>query len=235
MSPFIPVLVADAKEPHGWRQLNCDVLSVAFSPNGRFLAFGTEDTEHPQIPLERTSLVLVWDLKYRQLLYPSVTAAKGVPSLAFSPDSRILAAACGDGAVLLWNVTSFFQEDPRPRDIQPTIQPKPHAGGDRRCLQPKRHDVAWAGKDGKVGLWHMPQPGGGKITREFIDFGSKVHVTSIGFDPKGMTLAAGGLGQDGQTLRFAGGKTGISIDHRPERSQRCGDQRCLLPRMPTPR
>jgi WD40 repeat protein/energy-coupling factor transporter ATP-binding protein EcfA2 len=67
------------------------VRSLAFSPNGRTLALGTE-----------AGAVLLWDTVHRRRLGPPASAQQdAVQALAFSPDGRTLASAGSDGRVVL--------------------------------------------------------------------------------------------------------------------------------------
>jgi len=84
-----------------------DVVSVAFSPDGKTLAAGYDGG------------VVLWDVARRERLVdqPLAVAEGGVESIAFSPDGKTLAAGCrrtvrtrgnlevlGDGGVVLWDV-----------------------------------------------------------------------------------------------------------------------------------
>ena len=72
------------------------VRSVAFSPDGRTLAAGTEEGG-----------VLLWDAVHRRRLGPPGFAHRRVvQALAFSPDGRILASGGFDGRIALWDAGS---------------------------------------------------------------------------------------------------------------------------------
>lgn len=76
------------------------IESVAWSPDGRYLAMGESG------PNARLS---VWDISGKRLFEQIIraenkTGGRGVTSVAFSPDSRLLAAAAEGGVVKVYNL-----------------------------------------------------------------------------------------------------------------------------------
>jgi WD40 repeat protein len=74
------------------------VRTVAFSPDGKFVAAGTGEPKQP-------GTVTVWEVanQKRRWLQPT---ASGVSSVAFSPDGKMLAVAGFDGAAKLLDTVS---------------------------------------------------------------------------------------------------------------------------------
>src|SRR5262249_49633389 len=71
-----------------------DVRAIAFSPDGRLLASGSDD-----------GTVRLWDIVRRQPLgEPLKGHTAYVLSVAFSPDGKLLASGGLDGTLRLWDV-----------------------------------------------------------------------------------------------------------------------------------
>jgi WD40 repeat protein len=68
-------------------------LSIAFSPDGRLLAAGTEDGK-----------VVLWDARDGSPVgAPIEVATGGVETISFSPDGRLFAVSSADGTATLWD------------------------------------------------------------------------------------------------------------------------------------
>ena len=75
---------------HGQKE---DVISVAFTQDGKTLASGSRD-----------GTVILWDVATRQPLgEPLTSQGASVSSIAFSPDGKTLAVAMGDKPIKLWD------------------------------------------------------------------------------------------------------------------------------------
>ncbi|KAK1229311.1 hypothetical protein PQX77_007629 [Marasmius sp. AFHP31] len=73
------------------------IRSVCFSPDGKYLATGAED-----------SLVRIWDIKKRQIKMILEGHSNEVYAVDFSPDGRLLASGSGDKTVRVWRTIDGF-------------------------------------------------------------------------------------------------------------------------------
>ncbi len=72
---------------------NNGVWSVAFSPDGKSLVSGSED-----------STVKLWDVEKLRCLHTFEEHNNGVWSVAFSPNGKVLASSSEDETIKLWDV-----------------------------------------------------------------------------------------------------------------------------------
>jgi len=86
-----------------WQKLatfdTVQIESLAFSPDGIFLAIGGIWPEHSIQILDVTTLSLVIEFSGHK---------SDVESIAFSPDGALLASASYDGTILLWNLKPYL-------------------------------------------------------------------------------------------------------------------------------
>lgn len=182
------------------------VLSVAFSPNGRFLVTGQED-----------HTIRIWDVISRKEIGRLTNHKRRITSVAFSPDGKLLASGGEDLTVRLWDfatrreinkLTGHTGEiwsvafspdgetlattgDDRNVKLWDTAtwreraNLKAHADSVRSlAFSPDGRRLATASKDHTVKLWDMA------TNQELITLtGHTAEVWGVAFSPDGLTLA----------------------------------------------
>ncbi|MCS6846200.1 MAG: hypothetical protein RMN52_00625 [Anaerolineae bacterium] len=154
------------------------VSSVAFSPDGRTLALGSED-----------GVIVLWDVSDRGAARPIGNPLKShtgsVESVAFSPDGKTLASGSDDNTIVLWDVS----ERGAARPIGAPL--KVHTGSvESVAFSPDGKTLASGSLDLTIVLWDVSERGAARP----IGAPLKAHagsVLSVAFSPDGKTLASG--------------------------------------------
>jgi WD40 repeat protein len=157
------------------------ILSVAWSPNGQWLAAGRDREASAGY-----GTVTLWDLaslKYRHL---RTSDAHGeINSVAWSPDSRLLASATRQLRIEIWDVAAGEKKS--------TLQVHKNAVYSA-AWSPDGEHLASAGEDQTVKIWDP-------ITHDIVTtlYGHKAPVHSVAWSPDGGHLAS--TSEDG-TIRI---------------------------------
>jgi hypothetical protein len=79
------------------------VYTIAFSPDGKFVACGTCEYV-PGSETEVKDVVLIWDTATGRLLHSLEGHEDRIHSVVFSPDSKTLASGGSDGLIKIWDI-----------------------------------------------------------------------------------------------------------------------------------
>jgi membrane protease YdiL (CAAX protease family)/DNA-binding beta-propeller fold protein YncE len=187
------------------------VNSIAFSPDGKLLASGSND-----------KTIVLWDVATHQPHGKPLKHGHRIASVAFSPDGKLLASASQDDSkIILWNVATYqrqgtplighkkpvygvaFSPDGKllasvgddgvmlwnletPQHREPPLMVH-KGGGMRLAFSPDGKYLASANSDEVTMLWTLEphKPRGTPLT------GHKGWVMSVAFSPNGKLLASG--------------------------------------------
>lgn len=179
------------RETQRFGDLGWNVNSLAFSPDGRFIAAGKLD-----------ETVLLFDLKKQRQMFNSgrIRDTGQITRVAFSPRGTHLLAASYKGKISVWKMA----DDGR------LSEAKAFAGHSQEILalrvSPDGKLVLSGGRDQRVRGWDLET-----AREQFLIDGFKNSVTAVGFDQEGDEASA----TDGAVLVRISTKTGEQIRSTP--------------------
>jgi len=142
-----------------------NVMTVAFSPDGKRLASASAD-----------NTVKLWDASTGEELHTLKGHTKDVRSVAFSPDGQRLASASGDNTVKLWDAVTGQELITLKGHTRPVVSV---------AFSPDGQRLASASFDNTVKLWDAA------TGRESLTLkGHTEFVVSVVFSPDGKRLAS---------------------------------------------
>ncbi|EMR89727.1 putative vegetative incompatibility protein het-e-1 protein [Botrytis cinerea BcDW1] len=156
---------------------------VAFSPDGKVIASGSDDTT-----------IRLWDVATGESLQTLEGHWRSVKSVAFSPDGKMIASGSSDNTIRLWDISTG-------KSLQ-TLE-----GHSNRvnsiAFSPNGKMIASGSSDNTIRLWDIST---GESLQTFE--GHSQLVDSIAFSPDGKVVASS---SDDTTIRFWDVATGKSL------------------------
>lgn len=154
---------------------NFQFHAVTFSPDGKLVAASGRSSD-----ADSNAKIYLWDTTTFETVGEIVADSPAVNTLAFSPDSELLASGDASGAIQLWHTTTLERSgDPLIAHDGDVLSLAFNADGSK---------LASGGADEIIILWDMAlrQPSGQPLT------GHTWYVASLAFSPDGKVLASGG-------------------------------------------
>ncbi|KAL4881156.1 WD40-repeat-containing domain protein [Aspergillus karnatakaensis] len=179
--PLLPK-VADTwgSKQQTFRAHSKPVKALAFSPNSRLLASGSED-----------ATIKLWDATTRELRHELAGHSDDILSLAFCGDSK-LASGSGDGTIKLW--------DPVRGKLLQTLGVE--GGFQVHTIAYSQHGLIAGSHGGSVNLWDASS---GQLKRELK--GHRNHVISVAFSPDGCKIVSASMGDTVKVWNLADNDT----------------------------
>lgn len=156
-----------------------NVYSLAFSPDGKFLA---SSGRYEEGTLGEIKPVKIWKVANWEEAEVGIKCTKTVYAVAFSPDGLLLAGACEDGTVVIWDISSGV----------PLKILKGHGGTPLTVAFHPNGTLLASGSGGRypiensLKIWDVAT---GKALKTWKKYNREVY--SLAFSPDGKTLLTG--------------------------------------------
>ncbi len=160
--------------------------SVAFSPDGKWLAADDGDS--------KSSKVLLWDARTLTTATAPMPHSEDVLSISFSADSRWIATGAADGTVRVWDITGKQRFTRRAAH-------EPNSAANSVAFSPDGLFVVSGGADTTVRLWNAQT---GEPIQKRSDPAENDDVTAVAFSPKGDRVV---VCRANGTMRILDGRT----------------------------
>lgn len=153
---------------------NSPVLSVAFSPDGQYVATATQ-----------AGVLRIWQAKSGQLCQKWSAQQSTTHSVVFSPNSLYLASGSWDGTVKIWEMKKVIEGEVN----EPLMQLQHDSNVRSVAFSPDGERLAVASgrapkKIGEVKIWNM------NTRREELTLEFSTQVNCVQFSPDGRQIAA---------------------------------------------
>jgi WD40 repeat protein len=158
---------------------NSIVRSLAFSPDGKFVAFGGGNGAFAVKP----GSMGVWNIETKRELW-ILNAGASIFSVSFSPDGRYIASASGDGTVKLWDAATG-------RNVK-TIGSHSSGWAMSAAFSPDGRYIVSGSERGDIKIWNT------ETSREIAALKHSGRIYSAVFSPNGKFIVSGG----GDTIKI---------------------------------